>query len=378
MRFGALASLALAAAIAGVGCSAVRDGNLAVSGQIEATDVDAGSKVGGRVAEVLVELGDRVSKGDVLVRLESNELDAQLKMAQAKLAQAEAQFEKISAGPRAEEIKRAKAALNQYEEQYQMALKGARDQEINAAREQVKAAQAQFENAQSELERARALYEKNVLPERQYEAALHAKDGAQAQLQAARQKLDALVEGTRSEEIAMAKAGRDQAAAVLEELQAGARKEDLETARAMREEARAAVGMAQSQLDEMTVVAPMDGVVESIDVEPGDLVKPGALVRITDPEDLELKVYVSAWALGHIGLGDQVVITTDSHGDEQFEGEVIFIASKGEFTPRNLQTEEERVQQVFGVKLRLHPVEDKLKAGMAATAHFDLGGGEGA
>jgi HlyD family secretion protein len=116
-------------------------------------------------------------------------------------------------------------------------------------------------------------------------------------------------------------------------------------------------------------------VVESIDIHEGDLVKPGAIVRIADPEDLELMVYVSAAALGHLRLGQEVPFTTDSHGDETFGGKIAFIASQGEYTPRNLQTQEERVQQMFGVKVELSSAGGKLKAGMSATVHFDFKNG---
>jgi HlyD family secretion protein len=93
------------------------------------------------------------------------------------------------------------------------------------------------------------------------------------------------------------------------------------------------------------------------------------VARLIDPEDLKVTVYMGAALLGQLKLGQKISLTADAHGSERFEGEVYFIASEGEYTPRNLQTQEERVQQVFGVKLRLNSNGGKLRAGMTVIAH---------
>jgi HlyD family secretion protein len=360
------------------GCPRGVGDSLSVTGQIEGITADAGSKVGGRVAEVLVREGDPVKAGDVLVRLEDAEVAAALAAARAKLAQAGAQLSKVETGARAEEILQAEAALNRQEEQYQMALKGAREEDIRAAEALAASARAARDNAASKHERASRLFAEGAVSQQMHDDARDQLEGAEAQLRAAVEQLKALQSGTRDEEVAMAKAARDQAAAFLAELREGAREEDITTARALRDEAAAAVTAAEAQLREMTVVSPMDGVVEAIDVEPGDLVKPGAVARVSDPENLELKVFVSAEWLGHLRTGSPVRITTDSLGAEAFEGTLSFIATQGEFTPRNLQTEEQRIRQMFAVKIDLHSHGGKLKAGMSATAHFSAGGsGEG-
>ena len=185
-----------------------------------------------------------------------------------------------------------------------------------------------------------------------------------------------LLNGTRDKQIAMAKAARDRTCAARDLLYNGTRQEDIDAARAARDAAAAQVAGANVALDEMTVVAPMDGLVEVLDVEPGDLVAPGPIVSIVDPERLELTVYVSAAALGAVRVGQAVEMTTDSHGATRFPATITYIASDGEFTPRNLQTEEERVQQVFAVKLAFDSAGGKLRAGMTATVHFPLNGGE--
>ena len=181
-----------------------------------------------------------------------------------------------------------------------------------------------------------------------------------------------LVEGTRAEERAMALASLEQAQAALDEVRVGATEEDLDQARAARDAARADARRARRAVQEMTVTAPGPGIVESMDIRPGDIARPGPVARIVDLSDLTLRVYVSAAVLGQLYAGQEVTLTTDAHGDEVFTGRIVQVASQGEFTPRNLQTQEQRVQQVFGVKVRLDPADGKLRPGMAATARLPL------
>lgn len=332
------------------GCPGRTGGDLYVSGQIEGTTVEAGSRVGGRVEELLVDEGDGVKVGDVLVRLETPEAEAMHAAAKAQEAQ---------------------AVAFRMEKQYQMALRGARSQEINVARAGMETARAQRDEAKAEFERIRTLYEEHVVSQQVFDQANHHFEAAVGSHKGTMENLDLLVQGTRDEQIAMAKASHEEAKATLEELENGARIEDLAAARAARDAATANVMSAAANLREMTISAPLDGVVESIDLHPGDLVRPGPIVSIVDPEDLELTVYVSAKWLGHLRLGQTLQFTTDSHDDETFSGAIIYIASQGEFTPRNLQTQEERVQQVFGVKIQLDSANGKLRAGMTATVRFD-------
>jgi len=356
------------------GCH-VRDRNgLKVTGQIEATTVDVGSRVGGRVAEVLVAEGDSVLSGDVLIRLEDDEVQAAVDVARAQLAQATATLAKLEAGARPEQIRQAEAAAKQAEEQYRAAQRGSRSQEVLASAAAADAAKAARDEARTEFTRAERLLASNAVAQQAYDRAKHALDAAQAQFDAAQQKLDLVTEGLRSEEIAMAKAGYDRAAAMLDEIRNGARIEDLDAARAARDAAAANLARAEVAAREMVVTAPRDGVVESLDLHPGDLVKPGACATLVDPEDLKLVVYVSSTVLGRLQIGEKVGLTTDSHGAETFDGVITWIGSKGEFTPRNLQTTEERAQQVFGIKIATDSAGGRLRAGMAATAHLTAEG----
>lgn len=360
----------LLVALALAGCNGGNNGMVEVTGQIEAVNVAVGSRVGGRVSEVLVEEGARVKQGDILVKLETDEAEAAIAAARARLAQAEATLAKLENGARPEEIRQAEAAAARAEAQYQMAQKGSRRQEVRAASAAVDAARAARDEAQTEFERVKKLREGSAASEQLYDRAAHALEAAEAQLRTATERLDIAVEGARSEEIAMAKAAYEQAAAACDLIKNGARKEDIDAARAVRDAAAADVQRATIAAKEMVVVSPRDAVVESLDIHPGDIVKPGAVASLVDPEDLEVYIYVSAFTLGKLRIGEKVVLTADAHGDERFEGMIAQIASQGEFTPRNLQTKEERAQQVFGVKVKLDSAGGKLRAGMTVTAHL--------
>ncbi|MBM3290837.1 MAG: HlyD family efflux transporter periplasmic adaptor subunit, partial [Candidatus Hydrogenedentes bacterium] len=370
-RFARCAVLACAA-LAVAGCTKGTSGSLAVTGTIEGTTIGIGSRVGGRVADVSAAEGDRVTAGQVLVKLDCGEQEAALEAAHAKLGQAEATLDRLENGARPEELAQAQAAAAAADAQYTMALNGARSQEIKAAHALADSAKAQLDAAQTEFDRAKNLRESQATSQQVYDQALHRLEAAQGQYDAAREQVDLLAKGTREEQVAIAKADRDRAAAAYDLLKNGARKEDLDAARASTSAAKADVRRAETLLAEMTVKAPRDAVVESFDVHPGDLVQPGAILRVTDPEDLKLVVYVSALVLGHLRVGQDVSFTTDSHGAETFAGKISYLAPSGEFTPRNLQTQEERVQQVFGMKVAFDSNGGKLRPGMAATVHIPL------
>lgn len=347
------------------------DGALPVTGQIEAESVAAGTRTGGRVEEVFVEEGDRVAKGATLVQLESSEAQAAVDGAAANLAQCRAMYEKLEKGARPEQIRQAEAAAAGAEANYLMALEGARSQEIEAARANVESARAMRDEAASSLNRAEQLLKDQAISQQRYDQAKHNFDALENQLKAAMEQLDLITEGTRDEQIAAAKAQYDQAAAALEEIRNGARPEDLAAAKSRCDAAEAELKRAKTMARETVILAPMDGVVESADVHPGDLVQPGPVVTVVNPEDLEMIVYVSALKLGDLAVGQPLYFTTDAHGAERFSGRITYIAPRGEFTPRNLQTQEERVEQVFGVRIEHDSHGGKLRAGMTATVYFD-------
>ena len=369
-KLGIALGLTVLLIVAGGGCGGRGAHRADVTGQIRATTVGVGSKVGGREEEVLVQEGDRVHPGDVLVRLDSKDAQAAFSAAQAKRDQAQAMLTKLKTGARPEELRQAEAAAVRADEQYQMAIRGARSQEIKGAVAAADAARAQRDEARATFRRVEELFGKDAVSQSQLDQAKHALEAAQGQYEAARQRQELAMAGARSEEINMAKAAADQAAAALDLVRNGARQEDLDAAEAAVAAAEADVARAKTALDEMAVVSSIEGIVESIDIHPGDLVKAGALVSIVNPDDLEMYVYVSEVMLGYLQVGQQVSMTMDSFGREQFPARIVYVAPQGEYTPRNLQTTEERVQQVFGVKLKFDSAGGRLKAGMSGTAHL--------
>jgi HlyD family secretion protein len=350
-------------------CEPMQGTSMAITGQIQGNGVDVGSRVGGRVAEVPVREGDTVQAGDVLLRLEDSDAQALLHAAEADLARADSLVAKLDTGATEEQLRQAESAAKTAEERLRMVQNGARAEDKRAAKAGTDAASSMSANSKADFERIEKLYARGAVSKSEYDRVRTGMDTMGAQYQVAKEKLDALTNGARAEEIAMAKSDYERAKAALDEVKRGPRDEDKAAAKAARDAAAAAVERAQVNLREMTVIAPSKGVVESLDLRPGDLVKPGAVARIIDPEDLKVTVYMGAALLGQLKLGQKISLTADAHGSERFEGEVYFIASEGEYTPRNLQTQEERVQQVFGVKLRLNSNGGKLRAGMTVIAH---------
>jgi HlyD family secretion protein len=341
-----------------------------VSGQIEGIAVHIGSRVGGRVAEVYVAEGQSVKRGDVLLRFEDAELRAMYEAAQAQTARAEAALALLERGATQEQREQAAAAARAAEQRYRLLERGAREEDVRSAEALLSAAQTKADVARRDFERVASLLEQGAVPQQTWDRAKAAWDAAQAEQRAAEERLRALRNGARPEEIRAAKAAWEQAEAVVAELRAGATPEEKTEAQAAVEAGRAEVRRLAALLEEMTVRAPNDGIIESLDLRPGDLVKPGPIGSITHPDELELKIYVSAPWLGFLRVGQALEFTTDAHGSERFQGRIVYIAPRGEFTPRNLQTQEERVQQVFAVKMKLDAAGGKLRPGMTATVYL--------
>ncbi|HEX8184545.1 MAG TPA: efflux RND transporter periplasmic adaptor subunit, partial [Blastocatellia bacterium] len=231
----------------------------------------------------------------------------------------------------------------------------------------VQAANADYEVTKASLTRVEQLVRNGVQSRQDYDNAKAAFDRASARRESARQRLDMLLAGTRSEEVARAERQYRQAAANLQLVERGARKEDIATARAQLERSRAALQQIETQLAELEVRAPADAYVEVLQARPGDLINPNSPVAtLVELNRLWVRVYVPEPELGHAQLGKAVSVTVDTFAKETFSGQIEQIASRGEFTPRNVQTRDERAHQVFAVRVRLDNSARKLRAGMAA------------
>lgn len=340
---------------------------LVLSGTIEADEIHVGSKVSGRIEAVLVKEGQEVRQGEVLVRFDRYDLDARRADAVAAIAQAEANLRKTLSLSRPEEIAGARAQEQAARKNYEIALNGPRKEEIDAARADVGAADADYQVAKATLDRIAKLVRDGVQSQQEYDNAKAAYERAAAQREAARQKLNLLLAGTRTEEIARERQLLEQATANRQLVERGARKEDIESAKAQVERARAALQQVDKQLAEVEVTAPANAFIEVLQLRPGDLVTPGSPVAtLVEVDRLWLRVYVPEPELGNVQLSKTVTLTVDTFSGEQFSGRIEEIASRGEFTPRNVQTRDERSNQVFAVRVRLDNTARKLRAGMAA------------
>ena len=350
--------------------SAGRDPSLTASGNIEADEILVGSKVGGRVSKVLVREGDRVQAGQVLIELERDELEARRAEVAGQIAQFQAALDQLRRGSRPEEIARARAQAQQAVENLAMAQAGPRPEEIRQARADVEAALAEARNAEGQARRFEALFAEGTISAQERDNAVSRRDTDRARLEAARQRLQLLEAGSRREEIAMAQQRAREAAALQEQVERGPREEEIRQAQAALVQAKARLEASKSQLDETVIRAPRDAVVEVLDLRPGTLVAPNKPLATLIEPDLWVRVYIPEDKLGHIRLGEPVEVRVDSFPGRRFSGVVEQINRKAEFTPRNVQTPEERVNQVFGVKVRLEDSEGLLRAGMAADVTF--------
>jgi HlyD family secretion protein len=342
-------------------------------GTVEIQEVRLGSKVGGRVAAVLVHEGDVVPAGTLLVRFDVPELLAQRNAARQRLAATEADLQKALRGPRDEEIAEAKALADAARAKFEMMKTGFREEEKRQAKSELEAAQADLRQAEEEFTRESQLRGTPGSSQTAYDAAVANRDRARGRTRAAQARWDWMQRGNRPEEIAAAKAELDRCEAHYALLRNGTREEDKALAAAQVAEARAKLAEIEANLAEADVRAPERCVIEVLGVRPGDLVPAGQpVVRALRADDLWVKVFVPATELGKVRLGQEVEVTVDSHPGHRFPGTVIQVASISEFTPRNVQSLDERRHQVFAVKVRVADPNGVFKSGMAAEVYLPL------
>ncbi|MBW2356594.1 MAG: efflux RND transporter periplasmic adaptor subunit [Deltaproteobacteria bacterium] len=305
------------------------------SGNIEVVDVPLSFKTAGRLQARLVDEGDPVRRGQVVARLDTRDQERLVARAEADFHYAEAVLEELLAGSRRQQIEAARA-------------------EAQRARAALSAAAAQLALARADEARYAALVKEGGVSRRDYEAyrtrletAAGAEAEARARLESARAQLDLVTEGPRQETIAAAQA---RALAAAE-----------------------AVKLARQQLADMELQSPLDAVVLYKAAEPGAFLGPGTpVVVIGDLARPWLRGYVNGVDLGRIRLGQKVRVTVDAFPDRPVEGTLSFIAGEAEFTPKTVQTEEERVRLMYRVKVDLPNPDGVLKPGMPADAEIVL------
>jgi multidrug resistance efflux pump len=343
-----------------------------VSGFVEADEIRVGSRIGGRVAEVLVEEGRRITPGEPLFRIEPYDLREQLAQAKATLSANQAEHARLTAGYRREEVEQARARRDQIKATLEKLVAGPRPQEIAMAREQLKIAQANLDLAETEYARVQRLQSEAQAAQKEFDEATRALKAGRGELARAREQVALLEEGTRKEEIAQARAALVEMEQLVKLQEEGYRKEDIARAAAEAEAAAARVAAIEKQITELTVASPGECVVETIDLRPGDIVAPNApAVSLLDLSRMWVRAYVPESRLGQVQLEQKVPVRVDSFPGRRFAGRVTFIARDAEFTPRNIQTPEERSKQVFRIKVTLDEGREKLRVGMAADLLLD-------
>ena len=378
--------LVILASIAGVlwsgWFSRSREKPLAVSGNIELTQVDISFKVPGKLVELNVTEGAFVKKGDVIARIDRSQVERQRDRDQAGVALAESQFaqartaiqwqrdtvENDNALRRAE-VRAAQAHLDEL-------LAGSRPQEIQQARAAVADVKAQHDEAQRDWDRSQELFKHDDISKAQYDQSRMRLDSTAAALRQAEERLAIVLEGPRKEEIESARAqvARAQAALRVSEanrLEVTRKQEELSARKADVTRNRAQVAMTDTQLNDTVVTSPVDGVVLVKSTEVGEVLAAGTTVAtIGDIDHPWLRGYVNERDLGRVKFGGAAKITSDSFPGKTYPGRISFISSEAEFTPKQIQTKEERVKLVYRIKIDVDNPNRELKSNMPVDAEI--------
>ncbi|MFZ0743674.1 MAG: efflux RND transporter periplasmic adaptor subunit [Terracidiphilus sp.] len=294
---------------------------LTLSGNIEAHESLVGFKVEGRIIVLPVEEGQQVQRGDLLARLENADYRQKLRIDEASVR-----------------VRESDLALT---------MAGTRRQEVRASHQTVLDAQADLEQKRIDNERAQKLYAKDEVSAQDRDMAATALKRAQAVYQAAQQRYNEAMEGSRKEDIAIARANLN--------------------------EANADLGLSRVNLGYTVLRAPSTGVITVREAELGEVVSPGSpVITLADLDHIWLRAYVAETDLGRIHWGQQAIITTDTYPGKQYHGRISFISSAAEFTPKSVQTYKERVTLVYRIKIDIDNPNHELKPGMPADAHIEL------
>jgi HlyD family secretion protein len=303
-----------------------------VSGQVEATEVQVSAEVGGRIIQMPIAEGDRLKQGDLVATLDTRDIDLALQQAQAERAQAEAQLRLLQAGSRPEDIRQAQS-------------------QAAAAHGEVAAVKTELAAAEADLQRFERLLQSNSGSQKQ-------RDDAATRRDVARDRL------------ASAQARESAALATVARLKAGSRREEIDAARARVATVDARIASLAKSKEDATVRAPIDGVISERLLDPGEMAAPRAPIAVlTDLDHAWAEVFVDEPQIPRIKLGQAATVFTDA-GGSGLPGKVSFISPKAEFTPRNVQTAEDRSKLVYRVKITVDNKEGILKQGMPVEAEI--------
>jgi len=294
---------------------------LTLSGNIEAHESLVSFKVPGRIVELPVEEGQQVAQGAVLARLENADYRQRIRIEESNV-----QVRQSSLG---------------------ITLAGTREQEVKALQQTMIDAQADLEQKKIDDERMKNLFAKDEVSAQDRDLAATARKRSEASYQATQQRYNEAVEGSRKEDITLARANLAQANANL--------------------------GLSKVNLDYTTLRAPSTGVITVREAELGEVAAAGTpIVTLADLDHVWLRAYIAETDLGRIRWGQDATITTDTYPGKRYRGRISFIASNAEFTPKSVQTYKERVTLVYRIKIEIDNTGHELKPGMPADARIDL------
>jgi HlyD family secretion protein len=361
-------------------------GSRFVSGNIELTEVRISFPLAGQLAERRVNEGERVKKGQILATLDREQVERNRDRARAAVQAAEsrrAQLEAALAFQRESvegQVEQRRAELKQAQALLEEMLAGSRRQEVEQARAAAEAARTEWENAKRDWERAQSLHQSGDIATANWDRLRTRHESADAAWKQARERLALVEEGPRKEDIASARAQVERARAGLRLAEAGRldlrrMERELETRRAEIEQARAELAAMEAQLADMVATSPIDGVVLVKAAEPGEVLAAGAPVLVVGDLDRPwLRAYITEADLGRVRLGAPAKVTTDSFPGKVYAGRVSFVSSEAEFTPKQIQTSEERVKLVYRIKIDVENPHGELKSNMPADAEIRLDG----
>jgi len=379
-----LAAAGVAAVYVYRGMGSNATGRIVVSGNIELTEVNIAFKTAGRLIERTVDEGDGVKKAQVIARLDRDQLMAErereaagLESAETQLAQSETSlaWEKANL---AADIEQRQADLASNEARLAELNNGARPQEKLDARAAVDSAQSELDRAKKDWGRSQTLYKDDDISTAQFDQYRNRWESAQAAVKSATEREALVLAGPRAEVIKAQEGQVQRASAAVKMAEANTlemkrREQDLATRRAEIARARASLALIDSQLADTIAISPVDGVVLVKAADVGEVLAPGTtVVTVGDIDHPWLRGYVNETALGKVKVGSKARVTTDSYPGKVYDGRVSFISSEAEFTPKQIQTQEERVKLVYRIKIDLDNSRRELKSNMPADAEIVL------
>ena len=355
-----------------------------VSGNIELTEVNIAFKTAGRLIERKVDEGDAVKKGQIVARLDRDQLVAQreqqvaaLTAAESELAQAQTTLE-WQRQTQAADVEQKKADLSSNEAKLDELENGSRPQEKRDAKAAVDAAASEVQRSKADWDRAQTLFKNDDISRAQYDQYRTHWESADAALKQATEREALVLAGPRIEQIKAQEALVERARGGLKMSEANAleikqREQEIATRKADIERSKATIALIDSQLADTIAASPVDGVVLVKSADVGEVLAAGTtVVTIGDIEHPWLRGYINETDLGRVKLGSKAKVTTDSYQGKVYDGRVSFISSEAEFTPKQIQTQEERVKLVYRIKIDIENPKHELKSNMPADAEIVL------